>query len=83
MNNGSKVTERWLDTYGRYLDVMAISVDSFVNDTNIRLGRSDKGSAKHASRVFQVADWCRERGIKVKLNSVITRYARYAHDGHS
>ncbi|KLO14749.1 radical SAM enzyme [Schizopora paradoxa] len=83
VNNGSKVTEKWLDTYGKYLDFMAISIDSFDPETNIQLGRSDKSlgdnsSAKSASkdhiqRVFQVAEWCRRRGIMVKLNSVITK----------
>ncbi|KAA1473028.1 radical SAM enzyme [Dentipellis sp. KUC8613] len=73
VNNGSKVTEQWLDKYGRYLDVMAISCDSFDPDTNVDLGRAEKGSGRHVRRVFQVAEWCRERGIKVKINSVITR----------
>ncbi|KAF9078704.1 radical SAM enzyme [Rhodocollybia butyracea] len=73
VNNGSKVTEAWLDKYGRYLDNMALSVDSFDDETNIRLGRAEKGKTSHTRRIFQVADWCRARGIKVKLNSVITR----------
>ncbi|KAF4610895.1 hypothetical protein D9613_007028 [Agrocybe pediades] len=73
VNNGSKVTEKWLDTYGKYLDVMAISCDSFDPETNVRIGRKDQVKAKgdHISRVFQVAEWCRQRGIKVKINSVI------------
>jgi radical S-adenosyl methionine domain-containing protein 2 len=73
VNNGSKVTEKWLDEYGKYLDVMAISCDSFDADVNVRLGRGEHGSGKHVVRVFQVAAWCRDRGIKVKINSVITR----------
>jgi radical S-adenosyl methionine domain-containing protein 2 len=77
VNNGSKVTEQWLDAYGRYLDIMAISCDSFEVETNIELGRAEHGKGTHIGRVFQVADWCRARGIRVKINSVITRYARY------
>ncbi|KAF8591700.1 radical SAM enzyme [Ramaria rubella] len=73
VNNGSKVTERWLDTYGRYLDIMAISCDSFDAEVNIKLGRSENGTAKHVRRVFQVAEWCKQRGIKLKINSVITK----------
>jgi radical S-adenosyl methionine domain-containing protein 2 len=53
VNNGSKVTEKWLDTYGRYLDIMAISCDSFDVDTNIQLGRTEKGKGSHVRRVFQ------------------------------
>jgi radical S-adenosyl methionine domain-containing protein 2 len=75
VNNGSKVTRAWLDEYGRYLDVMAISCDSFNPEVNLEHGRREKrvAPAKHVQRVFQVADWCRERNIKVKINSVITR----------
>lgn len=71
--NGSKVTEKWLDTYGKYLDIMAISCDSFDPEVNIRLGRSEKGAGKHIGTVFQVAEWCRSRGIRVKINSVINK----------
>jgi radical S-adenosyl methionine domain-containing protein 2 len=74
VNNGSKVTEKWLDTYGRYLDVMAISCDSFDFETCILLGRAEKSRKRtHISRVFEVVAWCKARGIKVKINSVITR----------
>ena len=74
VNNGSKVTEKWLDEYGGYLDVMALSCDSFDAETNRLLGRSEKGSAsQHARRIFEVAEWCRARGIIVKINPVITR----------
>jgi len=74
VNNGSKVTEKWLDTYGRYLDVMAISCDSFEAETNVLQGRADNGKPDHIGRVFDVAQWCRKRGIKVKINSVITKH---------
>ena len=74
VNNGSKVTERWLDTYGQYLDIMAISCDSFETETCVALGRAEKGKGTHIHRVFLVAEWCRARGIKVKINTVVTRY---------
>jgi radical S-adenosyl methionine domain-containing protein 2 len=74
VNNGSKVTEKWLDTYGEYLDVMAISCDSFDEETNIKQGRTENGRAGHVNRVFQVTQWCKDRGIKVKINTVVTMY---------
>ncbi|TDL19667.1 radical SAM enzyme [Rickenella mellea] len=73
VNNGSKVTEKWLDTYGKYVDIMAISCDSFDAHTNLQLGRAEKGKGSHVERVFRVAEWCKCRGIKVKINTVITR----------
>jgi sulfatase maturation enzyme AslB (radical SAM superfamily) len=73
VNNGSKVTEKWLDAYGKYLDIMAISCDSFDVETSIQLGRAEKGRGTHVGRVFQVAQWCRDRCIKVKINTVVTK----------
>lgn len=73
VNNGSKVTEKWLDEYGRYLDIMAISCDSFDPDTNVRIGRSENGSGAHIGRVFRVARWCNDHGIRVKINTVVNK----------
>ena len=39
VSNGSKVTEKWFKTWGKYLDILAISVDSFNEETNILIGR--------------------------------------------
>jgi radical S-adenosyl methionine domain-containing protein 2 len=76
VNNGSKVTEKWLDEYGQYLDIMAISCDTFDTETDLKHGRAEKGKPTHIRRVFEVVQWCKNRGIKVKLNSVITKYVR-------
>jgi radical S-adenosyl methionine domain-containing protein 2 len=73
VNNGSKVTESWLDEYGKYLDMMAISCDSFDPEVNIQLGRRANNVGNHIGCVFRVAEWWRVRGIKVKINSVINR----------
>ncbi|KAF8335558.1 hypothetical protein F5887DRAFT_891868 [Amanita rubescens] len=56
VNNGSKVTEQWLDTYGQYLDIMAISCDSFDVETNVKQGRAEHGTSRtHINNVFKVA----------------------------
>ena len=72
--NGSKVTEKWLDKYGQYLDIMGVSCDSFDVETNLKIGRSQNGKGVHTKKVFQVADWCKDRGIMFKLNSVIGQH---------
>ena len=75
VSNGSKVTEKWLDTYGRYLDVVAISCDSFDTETNIKQGRAEHETATaHVDNVFKVAQWAKDRGIKVKINTAVTMY---------
>ena len=54
--NGSKVTISWLDTYGEYLDIMGVSCDSFDDETNFEIGRSEKGKGVHTRQVIQVAE---------------------------
>jgi radical S-adenosyl methionine domain-containing protein 2 len=54
--NASKVTLQWLDKYGRYLDIMGVSCDSFDDETNFKIGRSEKGKGVHTRKVFQVAE---------------------------
>jgi radical S-adenosyl methionine domain-containing protein 2 len=38
--NGSKITEAFLRTYIAFINILAISYDSFDPDTNIKIGRS-------------------------------------------
>jgi radical S-adenosyl methionine domain-containing protein 2 len=55
--NASKVTIEWLDKYGQYLDIMGVSCDSFDDETNFKIGRSEKGKGVHTRKVFQVAEY--------------------------
>lgn len=73
VSNGSLIKEAWLHEYGKYVDILAISCDSFVEETNVKIGR---GKGKHLECVRRVAKWCRDPDIdiKFKLNSVINVY---------
>ncbi|KAK1672155.1 hypothetical protein BDP55DRAFT_718278 [Colletotrichum godetiae] len=58
VSNGNKIQEKWLREYGRYLDILAISCDSFVRETNKEIGRGENGGAEGekdhiAQKVFQ------------------------------
>ena len=44
VTNGSKVTEPFLRKYGKFIDVLAVSCDSFNEATNIVIGRGDGGN---------------------------------------
>ncbi|KAI0313698.1 hypothetical protein OF83DRAFT_1140203 [Amylostereum chailletii] len=75
--NGSKVTEQWLNLYGDYLDFMGVSCDSFDEETNLKIGRSEGGGrTMHWRKVLTVAEWCRDRPrpIKFKMNTVVNAY---------
>lgn len=71
VTNGSKVTQKWLEKYGEFLDIMAISCDSFDEATNIKIGR---GAGNHLKTVTNLSRMCKEHGIKLKINTVVNRY---------
>jgi radical S-adenosyl methionine domain-containing protein 2 len=77
VSNGSLVTREWFVEYARWLDIMAVSCDSFVDETNKTQGRALP--AAHADKrtqleiVTAVCGLCREFGVKFKLNSVVTK----------
>ncbi|KAF5585495.1 radical s-adenosyl methionine domain protein [Fusarium subglutinans] len=69
VSNGSKITEKWMRENCQWLDILAISCDSFNPETNKKIGRGDDGG--NVIRLFRIAEWCREYGIKFKLNTVV------------
>ncbi|CZT22212.1 related to Radical S-adenosyl methionine domain-containing protein 2 [Ramularia collo-cygni] len=71
ISNGTKITKKWLEKYGRYVDVLGVSCDSFNETTNIKIGR---GTGENVKTLFLIRGWCREMGIKFKLNTVVLRW---------
>ncbi|KAI1125702.1 hypothetical protein F5Y10DRAFT_279276 [Nemania abortiva] len=68
ITNGTKVTKKWMEKNGQWVDVLGVSCDSFDEATNIAIGR---GTGNNVKQLFKIRDWCRELGIKFKLNTVI------------
>ncbi len=71
VTNGSKVTATWLAQYGKYIDIMAVSCDSFDEATNVKIGR---GTGQHLVKFRQLAALCEEYGVMFKVNTVVNRY---------
>ena len=74
VSNGTRVTREWLYEYGRYVDILAISCDSFNAETNREIGRKERGDGKpfdNVAQLFEIRDWCKDLGIKFKLNTVV------------
>lgn len=71
VSNGSLIKKSWLQQYGVHLDILAISCDSFNEAANVKIGR---GSGDNVIQLFRIRDWCREYGIKFKLNTVVCRH---------
>ncbi|KAF3903261.1 hypothetical protein ABW20_dc0107120 [Dactylellina cionopaga] len=55
VTNGSLVSNHFLKIYGKYLDIIAVSCDSFHESTNLEIGR---GKGSHLKAVKNVAELC-------------------------
>ena len=70
ITNGTKVTGKWLRKYGKWVNVLGVSCDSFDEGTHIAIGR---GSGRNVGQLFRIRDWCRSVGTKFKLNCVVCK----------
>ncbi|XP_054584312.1 S-adenosylmethionine-dependent nucleotide dehydratase RSAD2 [Eptesicus fuscus] len=73
VSNGSLIRERWFKDYGQYLDILAVSCDSFNEDVNVLIGRG-QGKLNHVENLRQLRRWCRQYRVAFKINSVINRF---------
>ncbi|CAG8505024.1 11831_t:CDS:1 [Acaulospora morrowiae] len=71
VSNGSKITKKFLDENKDYIDILAISCDSFDESTNIKIGR---GKGNHVEKLKELSRWCKEYNIKFKLNTVVNKF---------
>jgi len=55
------------------LDILAVSCDSFNEDTNKVIGRG-QGKKSHLDNLHKVCSWCRDYKVAFKINSVINTY---------
>ena len=72
ITNGSLVKKSFFEKYGKYIDVFGVSCDSFIKDTNIKIGRGTKG--ENVKKLFEIRELCRQYNIKFKLNTVVCNY---------
>ncbi|MBN3310308.1 RSAD2 protein, partial [Amia calva] len=73
VSNGSLIREKWFQKYGDYLDILAVSCDSFNEETNSMIGRR-QGKKSHLENLYKVQNWCREYKVAFKINSVINTF---------
>ena len=59
-----------LSHVGEYLDILAISCDSFNEDTNFAIGRH-QGSKSHLASLKSVRLWCQQYKVAFKINTVV------------
>jgi len=73
VSNGSIVTEAWFRKYGQYLDILAISCDSFNEETNRAIGRG-QGNKNHVEKLIKIRRWCHQYKVAFKINTVVNTY---------
>lgn len=72
VSNGSLITEKWFEKYGKYLDILAVSCDSFDPETNRLIGRCSNSTKKdHLESLYRVRDWCQKYEVAFKINTVV------------
>ena len=75
VSNGSKITPAWFERYGKYIDILAVSCDSFCKDTNRLIGRHARGATlDHLDQLQRIKQWCYENGVAFKVNTVVNTY---------
>ncbi|XP_001639114.3 radical S-adenosyl methionine domain-containing protein 2 isoform X2 [Nematostella vectensis] len=73
VSNGSLIRDNWFNKYGECLDILAISCDSFDEETNVLIGRRQKGK-NHVEALRRVRDMCQQYKVAFKLNTVVNTY---------
>ncbi|XP_063296951.1 S-adenosylmethionine-dependent nucleotide dehydratase RSAD2 [Pelobates fuscus] len=73
VSNGSMITERWFKMYGEYLDILAVSCDSFDEEVNKSIGRG-QGNKNHVEKLMKIRKWCQDYNVAFKINSVINHF---------
>lgn len=74
VTNGSKLKESWFQKYGAFIDVLALSCDSFDETVNIKIGRAEGKKACQTNYAYKAAKICADYGIKFKINTVVNAY---------
>ena len=63
-----------MQEFGYYLDILAISVDSFKQSVNERIGRISKVKNNHLESLKAVRNWCKAYGVLFKMNTVVNKF---------
>ena len=79
VTNGSRITPEWLDGLAGSIDMIALSIDSVDAENQRKIGRVEKGRGKwpiSEERYLALGAMIRERGIRLKVNTVVNRENR-------
>ena len=72
MVSNGKHLRRLIEDWGRWIDWVALSLDSGDDRVNVALGRTRQG-VPYAPEILELGDFLRSRHVRVKCNTVVTR----------
>ncbi|GLV31340.1 hypothetical protein CBL_11071 [Carabus blaptoides fortunei] len=73
VSNGSLIRESWFTEFADDLDILAVSCDSFNEDTNKAIGRGS-GRKNHVEKLMKIHSWCEQYNVLFKINTVVNTY---------
>ncbi|MCS7029092.1 MAG: viperin family antiviral radical SAM protein [Bacteroidia bacterium] len=77
VTNGSRLTKEWIYSVKDYLDILAISIDSVSEGTNIKIGRKERGSEGKTldlDKIIKISELCHAFNIHLKVNTVVNAF---------
>lgn len=69
VSNGSLISPKWFQKYGKWLDILAISCDSFNPETLRKIGRGAPRK-DHLKQLLKIRELCRRHNVAFKINTV-------------
>lgn len=73
ISNGSLISKAWMEEYGQFVDMLGVSVDSFVPATNAAIGWGGDTNNKLVDRILRVRELCSDHASTFKMNTVVCR----------
>lgn len=70
ITNGSLLTDELLERFKGQLDWIGVSVDSPIDEINVKIGRTYKNMPNYYELVSKI----KKHGFKLKINTVVNRY---------
>lgn len=74
VTNGFNLVKEGLTPAFRSLELLGLSIDSLFNSSNLKIGRSVKGTTISAYDWMKLFDQAAQMGLPIKINTTVTKY---------
>lgn len=74
VTNASKIDFQWVAENSKYLDILALSIDSASDEINRAIGRSQKLITIDVEKLKSIANACHLFGVNLKINTVVCQF---------